>query len=251
MHRHVSLALNLKDGYRNTPVSSGSAVRVRLDGDWFVPIYKEGGWFVFTGLPAGEHKIELLNPVFIPERLAVTIPPNQEGYLEIHRSLQPSPSYPFPAHTTKIRGKLRAKSAVLPDAELLIVSTQERDMLKVAEDDAAAGKRQVRLYSASKRVLMNIPGVFFIVDGKNSELCSLTDAQDGIFTLAEPLLYAHKRGVALRAVRRFKSDENGAFFAALDDASEELMAYVRTGQGYLEKKIAVRPGEMNEMDLVF
>lgn len=59
------------------------------------------------------------------------------------------------------------------------------------------------------------------------------------------------RGVALRAVRRFKSDENGAFFAALDDASEELMAYVRTGQGYLEKKIAVRPGEMNEMDLVF
>jgi len=247
----VSLALNLKDGYRNTPLSSGSAVRVRMDGEWYLPIYKEGGWFVFTDLPAGEHRIELINYMFIPEQLSVTIPPEQKGYLEIHCSLQPSPSYPFPPNTTKIRGKLRANGGVLPDAELLIVSMLDRDMLKVAEDDAAAGKREIKLFSTSKRVLMNIPGVFFIVDGKNSELCSVTDAQEGLFTLAEPLVYPHKRGVALRAVRRFKSDGEGAFFAALDDFSQELTAYVRTGQGYLEKKISIKPGELNEMDIVF
>ena len=128
---------------------------------------------------------------------------------------------------------------------------RDRDLLKVAEDDASAGKRQVKLFPASKTALMNIPGVFFVVDGERSELCSVTDAQDDLFTLAGPLLYPHKRGVALRVVRRFRSDETGAFFAALDDPSEELTAYVRTARGYLEKKLAIRPGEMNEMDLVF
>lgn len=249
MHKHVSLAIHLKDGYRNTSIASGSAVRVLLDGDVFVPIFKEGGWFVFTDLPAGEHWLDLQNNRFIPERLSVTIPENQKGYVEIHHNLQPAPGYPFPANTTKIQGTLRMKNAVLAETELLIVSKLDRDLLKVAQDDAAAGKRQIRLFSDNKRVLMNIPGVFFVVDEGKNELCSITDAQEGEYTLSEPLLYAHKRGVALRAVRMFRSDLNGAFFAALDNDAAELTVYVRTERGYLEKKLAVVPGEMNVIDI--
>lgn len=55
---HVSLALNLLDGFSGRPLKPAQ-VRLFLDEEPCRPVHKEGGWFVLVNLAAGEHALRV------------------------------------------------------------------------------------------------------------------------------------------------------------------------------------------------
>ena len=200
MKKHVSLVLGLRDGCRGLPLGSLNSVQVTLDGERYLPVYKAGGWFVFVDLQPGPHRVVLSGRKFLSEQVDVDIP--ETGTVELHRSLQPSPYYPFPDGMTCVTATVEGPKGPAANTEVLLVSPLEKDLFKVAEDDAAAGKRSVKLFAAQKKALAGVPGAFFLVDGPRSELCALTGREEDIYQLGAPLTQSHKRGTALRAVRR-------------------------------------------------
>ena len=246
MKKHVSLVLGLRDGCRGLPLGSLNSVQVTLDGERYLPVYKAGGWFVFVDLQPGPHRVVLSGRKFLSEQVDVDIP--ETGTVELHRSLQPSPYYPFPDGMTCVTATVEGPKGPAANTEVLLVSPLEKDLFKVAEDDAAAGKRSVKLFAAQKKALAGVPGAIFLVDGPRSELCALTGREEDIYQLGAPLTPSHKRGTALRAVRRYVTDETGSFFAALESAGE-MTAYVHAGKGYVEQKFAVEAGKEQAVSL--
>ena len=87
--------------------------------------------------------------------------------------------------------------------------------LKVAEDNAAAGRTDIRLFSA--RGIPALPSAYRINDKSASkcEFVTLTGADGDMYMLDEPLKYSHPRSADVVPVTSVRCSDNGEFFFVL------------------------------------
>lgn len=222
VNKLASLVLNLSDSFTKKPISSLASVSITLDGEAYRPIYKDGGWFVFVNLPRGEHLVTASSSKYQTERIAFTLQPGSTDYVEEYRRMKPS------GKLSKSGAQGYSMMVVIggkpyANASLLLLMDQKA-AFKVAEDDATRGRNYIKLFTASPQTALQlVPGHFFIHDGTRSEICAVRErGEEDVYALAGPLANPHKRGVALRAVEEYWTDEKGMAFLIVPEGMEPV-----------------------------
>lgn len=208
---HVSAVLTVYDGYTGHALSQ-SALRCSLNGMPCRPEYRQGGYFVFTDLVPGPHKILLQSMYFQDELVEVTASDSHREERTIY--LKPAENYPFGGRITRLIGKVARKGVPVVGERLHVAACHPLGELKIAQDVAKAGANEVKLYVRSKPETIKLSREYLIVDGKNSEICLLTEHHEGVGTFASPLRYDHKRGKCLYPAQGYSTDHRGQFFAS-------------------------------------
>ena len=182
IHRRVSAVLQLRDGFLGRPVE-GNGARCQVDGAACRPQAKAGGYLVWTDLSEGMHRLTVCLPGFQPEEIAAEIRENRvwEGCA----SLKPGVGYPYGRGAVSICLTIEQDGTPLADTEVWIAGAGEAP-LKIAQDKAAAGAQQLRLFSKASVSVLPVPGIF-LVDDKKPELVQLQAIEQGEGTLATPL----------------------------------------------------------------
>lgn len=206
MVKQLSFALRLSDVCLNRVLLSSEA-NVYVDGVLRRHEYKKDGYFIFTDIPEGIHRVSVSSFKFQTEVLDINVDysPNITAQQRLHYiMLNPSERHPEAVRMPSVRGNA-------PGAEYVYI-LRERCELKVAEDTAQAGNTQLRLFCSGAKP--QLPSVFRINDKKaaNSELITLSGYKDNIYQLSEPLKYPHPRSSSVVALIRVRCDEDGGFF---------------------------------------
>lgn len=213
IHRRVSAVLQLRDGFLGRPVE-GNGARCQVDGAAYRPQAKPGGYLVWTDLPEGAHQLTVCLPGFQPEEITAEIRENQmwEGCA----SLKPGVGYPYGRGAVSVCLMIEQDGAPLADTEVWIAVAGEAP-LKIAQDKAAAGAQQMRLFSKASVGALPVPGIF-LVDDKKPELVQLQAIEQGEGTLAAPLAVSHARGRGLLPAQRYRTDAQGQIHVLLRSA---------------------------------
>ncbi len=245
MIKRVSCVFRLLDSVRGTPLTATQADFL-LDGEPCKPVYKAGGYFVLIDLPEGEHRIGIRSALFQPDEFGVRISyekPFDERRDVITVRMNPSPLHPAARTGVSVSGRLASGgSAVFYIARHTVG-------FKIAEDHAAAGNDQIKLFSQSTAV--SLPSVCLVNDKdmKKAEFVEVISASGDVYCLAAPLCYAHKRSTELIPMIRYRCGEGGEFFIKLPsgygakDASGQiaLTLFVETEDGLAVREIFVSP----------
>lgn len=233
MNKHVSLALNLSDGFLNRPVKSFMGMRFFLNGLEVKPILKTDGWCIFINLPQKTHELRIESRAFAPYVLQFTIENPAEDSLEVYHTLAPTEKYLFGRRVVTATLRVAYQKAPLVGETVYIAGAAEKP-LKLAQDKAAAGDRQYNLFSEKPVQLLNLPGQYLVEDGAKTEVLSLVQKEeDGSFLAAEPLQFEHSRGAAFVPVQAYLAGENGQFFFASKDGGKADLFW-QSPAGYLK-----------------
>ena len=211
----VSLVLCVRDAFTGKAVVR-NAVRCQLDGSPYVPQYKEGGYFVFVDLPAGEHTVMLLGAYYQNEILEVTT--THDSMQEQMVKLKPAANYPFERGVVRLSGTLENKGKAIQAGHIYIAPQYAATEIKIAQDQAEVGATEMRVYFRGRGERIAVPSEYLIVDGKNSEIVLLKEINDETGVLGAPLQYTHKRGKAVYGVTQYLADDKGRFLAFLPEA---------------------------------
>ena len=220
IHRRVSAVLQLRDGFLGRPVE-GNGARCQVDGAACRPQAKAGGYLVWTDLSEGMHRLTVCLPGFQPEEIAAEIRENRvwEGCA----SLKPGVGYPYGRGAVSICLTIEQDGTPLADTEVWIAGAGEAP-LKIAQDKAAAGAQQLRLFSKASVSVLPVPGIF-LVDDKKPELVQLQAIEQGEGTLATPLAVSHARGRGLLPAQRYRTDAQGQIHVLLRSAVRLAVFY--------------------------
>ena len=232
MIKHVSLAVNLRDGFRERVIQSGVSLSFLLDGEPVQPIRKEDGWCVFIDLCRGEHSLRIESREFAPYRLFFHIESPDTFYREEYVTLEPTPAYPFGRAVQQATVTFTKEGRLLANQQVFFTSARKQP-LKLAQDGASAGLEKLKLFSPQKPASLGLPGRFLVDDGAKSEVVTILEGQaEGGFLLGTPLRHPHNRGAAFRQIREYRTDGQGGIFLAMDDLSG-LTAYLENGEKFL------------------
>lgn len=236
MNKHVSLALNLSDGFLNRPVKSFSGIHFTLDGLEAKPVLKTEGWCIFINMPIGTHTLRVTSHAFATYVLEFEITDSELDSLEVYHTLAPTKGYLFGRRV--FHGDVTAMMKKQPLAEASLYITGEKSKaLKLAQDTVQPGERQFHLFSEQPVQLLNLPGQYLIADGEKTEVLSLVQLEeDGRYLAAEPMRFTHARGAVLLPVQEYLTDTSGGFFLAQKD-SGKAVAYWLSPEGYLQANI--------------
>jgi len=206
---HVDAVFSVYDGFTGRAVAPPK-VRVMLDGLAFRPEYREGRYLVFMNLEPGSHTLVLSAAHFSDETVSFEV--RSGGRVERAVSLKPGKTYPFAGKTTRLDAIVTVKGK--PHiSDLVYLAADAGPEVKIAQDLVQAGENELKLYIRSGNAGLKIPGEYLLADGANSEICMLTDVDDGEGKLAQPLAAEHKRGKALFHCQSYRTDGEGAFTA--------------------------------------
>ena len=219
IHRRVSAVLQLRDGFLGRPVE-GNGARCQVDGAACRPQAKAAGiWCGQTCLR--DAPLTVCLPGFQPEEIAAEIRENRvwEGCA----SLKPGVGYPYGRGAVSICLTIEQDGTPLADTEVWIAGAGEAP-LKIAQDKAAAGAQQLRLFSKASVSVLPVPGIF-LVDDKKPELVQLQAIEQGEGTLATPLAVSHARGRGLLPAQRYRTDAQGQIHVLLRSAVRLAVFY--------------------------
>ena len=195
---------------------------------------------MLTDLPAGEHTVTLRRHGYLEETL--TVPAADGRAWEGWTGLRPGPGYAFPAGTAWVCLRLLEKKKPLAGAEVWL-APDGGGRLKLAQDQAKAGDRELKLFYASPESRLPVPGDFLIVDKKNPETAALECMRSGRAGLARPLEYDHARGKELMPAQRYGTGGNGEISCVLRESGKLWVLCA----GRLSE-LDVQPGE-NRLDV--
>lgn len=235
IRRHVSAALLVRDAFTGFALPSGSGTLCTVDGQRCTPVWKDGGYLVLTDLPAGEHTVTLRRHGYLEETL--TVPVSDGRAWEGWTGLRPGPGYVFPAGTAWVALQLLEKKKPLADAEVWL-APDGGGRLKLAQDQAKAGDRELKLFYSGAESRLPVPGDFLIADRKNPETAALEFLQDGRAELARPLEFSHTRGKELMFAQRYRTDGDGALRCVLRQSGRLWVLWA----GRLSE-LDIQPGE--------
>ena len=240
IRRRVSAALLVRDAFTGLALPPGSGTLCTVDGQPFTPVWKDGGYLVLTDLPAGEHTVALRRHGYLEETLTVPVADGRawQGWT----GLRPGPGYAFPAGTAWVCLRLLEKKKPLAGAEVWL-APDGGGRLKLAQDQAKAGDRELKLFYASPESRLPVPGDFLIVDKKNPETAALECMRSGRAGLARPLEYDHARGKELMPAQRYGTGGNGEISCVLRESGKLWVLCA----GRLSE-LDVQPGE-NRLDV--
>lgn len=240
IRRRVSAALLVRDAFTGLALPPGSGTLCTVDGQPFTPVWKDGGYLVLTDLPAGEHTVTLRRHGYLEETL--TVPAADGRAWEGWTGLRPGPGYAFPAGTAWVCLRLLEKKKPLAGAEVWL-APDGGGRLKLAQDQAKAGDRELKLFYAGPESRLPVPGDFLIVDKKNPETAALECMRSGRAGLARPLEYDHARGKELMSAQRYGTGGNGEISCVLRESGKLWVLCA----GRLSE-LDVQPGE-NRLDV--
>lgn len=233
----VSLALNLIDGFTGKPLRPAQA-QLTLDGQRAQAIVKEGGWWVLCDLAPGEHQLEVRGAGFQPERITFEGGSGAQG---MRLRLKPAPDYRFGRRVTTLTVQLtNKKGEPLPHRTLYALLPGRENELRLAQDEAKAGVKQLKLYASVPPGNLPIPGLFRMGEGAQAEMVRISSAQeDGCYRLTNPLGRDRRRGCTVRAVAAYTTDEQGRAFLALRQEESARLILVGAKGALREECVAV------------
>lgn len=218
MKTTVSAVFKISDGFLKKPVSA-SAVVFYLDGERKKPLYKDGGYFVFTDLPPGKALFKICSPFYCERLIQAELPPADGPYMMFYLILSPSPRYPFCREATTISGVLQVMGKPMPDAKAyLFTEPDPKSAVKTAQDDIKPGLDRIKLFASVTGAEITVPSVWYIQDKKaeNREICMITSKNtDGTCQLEKGLRFSHTRGTALAETIELQTGYDGSFFIML------------------------------------
>lgn len=258
METHISMIFKIMDRFRKRPLLAAEA-GIYINGHRQRPLYKAGGYFIFTDLAPGETSFQIIAPAFQQEALVALIPAPGKGYLHSHLLLNPAPAYPFGREVTTVRGRLWQDQRPYAHEHFYLIPGEGGEVMKVAEDKGEAGNTRLRLFAAVPERQLSFPGKYLIKDkdkGKG-EVCLIIrkDSREGIFLLEKELQFSHVRGTPLVEVIECRTEEDGSFFAALPELKQETLTLSLLGKGPDEKNMtqnsvktmAIHGGQANDL----
>lgn len=245
MLKQVSCVVKIYDSSTNTALQPAQ-VRLSLDGSAIKPVYKNGGYFVLIDLPEGEHTLLVTSAVFQPQEQLITVDHSRrfdENMDVIPIMLNPSAQNPGAVRGHALKGAFSSAERVS------FYVANGKTCLKLAEDNAEKGKKTVKLFAGSARVVL--PSLFQINDKteKNREFVMINAARGDEYILAKPLKYAHKRSTEFIPMVRYQSAEDGSFFAVLPAGScteGEVTLLIEKGGKLVAKTAAVKGTGVND-----
>jgi hypothetical protein len=108
----LNAVIQLIDGFSGKPADS-AGVSFRLDGRVVLPLAKPQAFHAFVGLESGSYGLQVSCPGFFPQEMRLQVQPT--GLLQSSLAdavvvciLLPDALYPYPGHTTLLRGQVLA-----------------------------------------------------------------------------------------------------------------------------------------------
>jgi hypothetical protein len=114
----LSAVVQLIDGFNGAP-ALGCHPAFLLDGKRYWPHAKTDGFYAFSELDQGRHRLTAMALAFFTQEVELTVPLSLPlASAIVPCVLAPSPLYPFPPGTTLIRGQVRDAATQRPLAEV-------------------------------------------------------------------------------------------------------------------------------------
>lgn len=211
IRRCVSAVFLLRDGFSGRPLASGAQVRCTLDGVPVRPLWKDGGYLVFTDLPPGEHTLTVQRPFYRLEQRSFPVRPGEMWEDTVH--LKPGTGYPFPAESAAL--ELTVTEGRNPSAWPVWLGMSGPAALKLAQDDGEG--TAIRLFCRNA-ALLPVPGYFLIPEKSGGELIHLRSLLGESGELETPLEHRHPRGSELIPMQRYDPDGAGRLSARFPQA---------------------------------
>lgn len=185
MKFHVDCAINVRDNEKGRYINSLAELKVTLDGERVMPIFKQGGWLIFCGLEQGRHKITIGAQFRQKERILIDVAPG--SFSEHYVELKPDESYARAYGFNVLKLCIMKEDTMAKGAKVLICSAQ---YVKLAEDNPTESLISVSPIS----VVPYVSTPYLVKDEERSELCFMYNDGSGKCLLATPLKNPHKRG---------------------------------------------------------
>lgn len=202
IRRQVSAVLLVRDALTGRRIAPDSGMLVQLDGRIYPALKKPEGYLVLTDQAPGVHRLVLRRHGYQDKQMELSVP--EGGYYEGWIDLLPGPGYRFPADTAWVYLNVTKKGRPLAE-ERLWISAGEEGRLKLAQDSAKPGDRELKLFCRGPEQMIPVPGEFIL----GEELLTVKSLQNGTAVLAEPLERKHPRGQALLPVQQYVTDPSG------------------------------------------
>lgn len=215
VQRRLSAVLRLRDGFLGTPVENSGAL-FRVDGAPSQPQAKQGGYRVWTDLPAGRHTLSVSLRGFQTEELVMEIQP--DAVWEGSADLKPGLGYPFGKDAATVRLTVTRGGKPLADQPVWLAAAESAP-LKLAQDKAEQGAQTLRLFCRGGADTLPVPGVFLLEEKEAPELVHLQAVEGEEGRLAAPLAHAHTRGRALLPAQQYRTDGQGRLSMMLREAA--------------------------------
>jgi len=225
---HVSMVLAVRDGFTGRPVLRND-LRVFVDGQACLPEYREGGYFVFTNLAAGQHEVVLKGNYYLDELLQVEL--DEKSMEQRVVSLKPSSNYPFGGSITQVMiSILKEEEPAAGKCVCMAISTAAE--VKIAQELVAAGSLSARLYLRGNVNELRLPANYLIADDKNSEICTISAIEGEVGLFMKPLSHNHPRSKMLYPCQTYTADKNGLLTACFKEPVA-IVIFIED-QGYLQ-----------------
>ena len=211
--RTASSVFLLRDGFSGNTLTGSSATRCLLDGmPLRRPIWKKDGYLVLTDLAPGEHVLQISRSGYDDERITFRVDPGTT--LEDTVALKPGPGYRFPRETVRVTLTL-LQGQTPASGQQIWLGVPPRTRLKLAQERAESGDREVHLFCDGNASRLPIPGHFLMADKKTPELVYLRSLHSETGEFYPPLRFAHGRGTELFPMQAYCADEAGAVHVLL------------------------------------
>lgn len=230
IHRRVSAVFLLRDGFSGRALSSGAQVRCTLDGIPARPLWKEGGYLVFTDLEPGEHELTVSQPRYQPDRRAFALRQGEVWADTVE--LKPGEGYPLPRQAAVL--ELTVTKGWAPFTQPVWLGMSGPVALKLARD--SGGDAVLRLFCRNA-ALLPVPGYFLIPEQAGGELIHIRAIREERGELDQPLLRGHSRGTELIPMQRYTPDGTGRLRALFPRAGTVWLY----GQGDV-RNLELEPG---------
>lgn len=257
MKTYISIILKIMDGFRKRTLLAPE-VSIFLNKQRMRPIYKPGGYFIFTDLPPGQACFEITSPVFRPEKVVADIPEAGKGYILNHIMMYPSRIYPFGGPVTTVSGIISKGGAPFTEQQFYMIPGDGKEVMRIAEDQAEAGNSRIKLFIAVSEHQLSIPGNYLIKDKEETkrEFCLITQQadKDGMYPLEKGMVYSHLRATPLVEVIGCAASSDGSFFAAIPDlkegqASLDIMVLGEEGNSF-RRTYEIKAYQENDLGII-
>ena len=223
MNTYISIIFKIMDRFRKR-ILLAPEVSIFLNDRRIKPLYKPGGYFIFTDLPAERAYFEIASPIFRTEKVVADIPEAGSGYILNHLMMNPSREYPFGGPVTTVSGRITTGRVPFTDQQFHMIPGNGGEVMRIAEDKAEAGNCHLKLFAVVPGRQLSIPGKYMIKDKEEAkrEFCLITQNadKDGIYPLEKGMVYSHLRATPLVEVIECATLSDGSFFTALPDLKE-------------------------------
>ena len=251
MNTYISIIFKISDRFRKR-ILLAPEVSFFLNNRRMKPLYKPGGYFIFTDLPSGRASFEIAAPIFRTEKVIADIPEAGNGYIINHLMMNPSRKYPFGGPVTTVSGRITTSKGPFAEQKFHMMLGDGGEVMRIAEDKAEAGNCLLKLFAAVPERQLSIPGNYMIKDKEEAkrEFCLITQSadKDGIYPLEKEMAYSHLRATPLVEVIECATSSDGSFFTALPVLKERkasLDILVQGAAGSIKRTFEIEANKEN------